>query len=76
MKQLRLLWREDVVHHEDDEHFDCGMWVPVTPCAQRKAKIICEVQNAVYGPGSHWIEEREHADQFFDGVVLRGHCDL
>ncbi|MGJ7538538.1 MULTISPECIES: hypothetical protein [unclassified Variovorax] len=65
-KKIRLFWREDIVHHEDDEHFDCGMWVAATASARRQAKIICEVQNAVYGPGSHWVEERGQGDSSSD----------
>lgn len=70
MKQLRLFWREDIVHDDDDEHFDCGMWVPATPSARQQAKTICEVQNAIYGPGSHWIEVRELEDGGDGGLAL------
>ena len=57
--QIRVHWRWDVRHHEDDEHHDGGMWGPATAAARREARIVCEVQNAVYGAGSHWIEERD-----------------
>ena len=59
MKQICVNWRSSVVHDEDDEHRDDGLWVPETPAARREAQMICEVQNAIYGHGSHWIEERE-----------------
>lgn len=57
--QVRVYWRADVIHADDDYHHDEGLWAAATPQARREAHAICEVQNAVYGTGTHWVEERE-----------------
>jgi hypothetical protein len=31
MKEIRLCWSANVVHHEDDEQHDGGLWHPDTP---------------------------------------------
>lgn len=56
--QLRVFWRNDVEHHDDDPHHDFGIWVAATMEAKREAATICQVQNAIYGKDTHWIEGR------------------
>ncbi|MGF6346740.1 hypothetical protein QF040_001453 [Variovorax sp. W2I14] len=66
-KQIRVCWRSDIAHHEDDEHCDGGLWVEMTCAALREAAAICEVQDARHGAGSHWIAERTRSDSEFAG---------
>ncbi len=58
MKEIRLCWAAHVVHHED-ELKDGGLWTPATEDARRDYQIVADAGNEVYGPGSHWVEERE-----------------
>lgn len=58
MKEIRLCWAEHVVHHEDRVK-DGGLWTPATEEACRDFQIVAETGNEIYGPGSHWVEERE-----------------
>jgi len=36
-----------------------GVWALDTPENRKDYEIIVEVGNDVYGPGTHWLEERE-----------------
>jgi hypothetical protein len=58
MKEIRLRWREDISHHEYEIR-DGGLWHPDTPENREKLQTIMEAAVEAYGPGSHWIEERE-----------------
>lgn len=58
MKEIRLCWAAYVVHHEDQIR-DGGLWVPANEESRRDYQIIVEVCDEIYGPRSHWIEERE-----------------
>lgn len=59
MKEIRLRWsivgRESII----DEPIQAGLWFPDTPENRRDLEIIAEAGNHTYGPGTHWIEERE-----------------
>ncbi len=76
MRQIRLCWRAHIEHaeHEIDIHRE---WAPVTPEVRRDLSIIARTANELYGPHSHWVEEREarrpQADPRlrFDPRVLR-----
>lgn len=56
--EIRVYWRDDVEHHEDDQHHDHGIWMAATEANSREAITICQIQNARYGVNSHWVEER------------------
>lgn len=58
MRQIRLCWHAHVEHaeHEIYTHRD---WSPATPEVRRDLAIIVRTANELYGPRSHWVEERE-----------------
>ena len=58
MRQIRLCWHAHVQHadHEIESHRD---WSPATPEVRRDLAIIVKTANDLYGPRSHWVEERE-----------------
>jgi diguanylate cyclase (GGDEF)-like protein len=58
MRQIRLCWHAHVQHtdHEIEAHRD---WSPATPEVRRDLAIIVKTANDLYGPRSHWVEERE-----------------
>ena len=58
MRQIRLCWNEHVRHaeHEIVAHRD---WTPASPELRRDLAIIAKTANELYGPRSHWVEERE-----------------
>jgi hypothetical protein len=55
MKQIRLCWRFDVVHHEDRPNPCAGEWMVADFKGRRHMKIILEAALEVYGPGSHRV---------------------
>lgn len=58
MRQIRLCWHAHVQHaeHQIETHRD---WSPATPEVRRDLAIIVKTANDLYGPRSHWVEERE-----------------
>ena len=58
MRQIRLCWHAHVQHaeHEIDTHRE---WALATPEVRRDLSIIARTANELYGPRSHWVEERE-----------------
>lgn len=60
MTEIRLCWRPDIVHHEDTLRFS-QEWLEATPKNRRAVELVLNVALDVYGPGSHWIEERDAA---------------
>src|SRR4051812_32159653 len=77
MREIRLRWNDHVSHagHEVDAH---AKWARATAEVRRDLEIIVKTANGVYGPRSHWIEEREarRPDRSsrlrFDQRVLQG----
>lgn len=61
MKEMRLCWRDDIVHGKDDQVQNGGNWMEATFENRREMKIILEAALKVYGPGSHWLEQRDTA---------------
>ena len=58
MKEIRIRWRPNVVHR-DDEPGDVSLWQPYTPQALRELQLIVDAANEVHGEATHWVEERE-----------------
>ena len=58
-KQIRVCW--SIVGRMDMNGvpINGGVWHPGTPEFRRDLTIIAESGNEAYGPGTHWIEERE-----------------
>ncbi|MDM0037940.1 GGDEF domain-containing protein [Variovorax sp. J22G21] len=58
MRQIRLCWNEHVQHadHEIHAHHD---WTTASPEVRHDLAIIAKTANELYGPRSHWVEERE-----------------
>ncbi|MDM0056387.1 GGDEF domain-containing protein [Variovorax fucosicus] len=58
MRQIRLCWNEHVQHadHEIHAHRD---WTTASPEVRHDLAIIAKTANELYGPRSHWVEERE-----------------
>jgi hypothetical protein len=61
LSMIRLRWRADIVHDAESEEQrpDCGPWFPRTPENLRMLRIMRQYGIGTFGPGSHWIEERE-----------------
>ena len=59
MTEIRVRW--NIVGRENRiyEEIFGGVWAPDTPENRQDYKTIVEVGCEVYGPGSHWLEERE-----------------
>ncbi|RYF39516.1 MAG: hypothetical protein EOO27_49095, partial [Comamonadaceae bacterium] len=58
MREIRLRWKDRVSHagHEIKAH---ARWMRASAEIRRDLEIIVRTANEVYGPNSHWIEERE-----------------
>lgn len=77
MREIRLRWSDHVSHkgHEVGAH---AQWARATAEVRRDLEIIVKTANGVYGPRSHWIEEREarrpdrKSRLRFDQRVLQG----
>lgn len=59
MKEIRLAWNVVGRENQIGEPIMAGVWHPDTPENRRDLEIMAEAGNDAYGPGSHWIEERE-----------------
>jgi hypothetical protein len=62
MKEIRLRWIAGEAHIEAESapRRPCGgLWRPDTPENRETLQKIVEAAVEAYGPGSHWIEERE-----------------
>lgn len=59
MTEIRLAW--SVVGREDltGRPIQAGLWQPDNEENRRTLQIIVDSGNETYGPGTHWIEERE-----------------
>ncbi|AMM23904.1 hypothetical protein [Variovorax sp. PAMC 28711] len=77
MREIRLRWKDRVSHaeHEIETH---ARWTRTSAEIRRDLEIIVRTANELYGPRSHWIEEREarqpdrKARLRFDRRVLQG----
>ena len=58
MQEIRLRWSEGF-REEDGSPKDGGLWHPDTPENRETLELLMESGNETYGPGTHWIEERE-----------------
>jgi hypothetical protein len=62
MKEIRLRWvaGEEHIAAESAPRRPCGgLWRPDTPENRETLENIVKDALKAYGPGSHWIEERE-----------------
>ncbi|MDR6858104.1 hypothetical protein [Variovorax guangxiensis] len=62
MKEIRLRWvaGEEHIATESAPRRPCGgLWRPDSPENRETLQNIVEAAIEAYGPGSHWIEERE-----------------
>lgn len=59
MREIRMGWnivgRENLVGHP----IQGGVWQPDNPENRNALEIIIEAGNWAYGPGTHWLEERD-----------------
>lgn len=58
-KQIRVCWSIIGRTGTDGLPNNGGIWHPDTPEFRRDLQIVAESGNEAYGPGTHWIEERE-----------------
>jgi diguanylate cyclase (GGDEF)-like protein len=80
MREIRLRWSEHVSHagHEIEAH---RHWAAANVEKRRDLAIIARTANDLYGPRSHWVEEREarqpdrDARLRYDQRVLDGDAD-
>ena len=59
MLEIRVAWQFGLHENEAGEPLGGGVWFPDTPENRRDLTIVVEEGNAVAGPGSHWLEERQ-----------------
>ena len=62
MREIRLRWvaGEEHIAAESAPRRPCGgLWHPDTPENREALQKIVETAIETYGPGSHWLEERE-----------------
>ena len=59
MNEIRVRWIFGL--HENDAGMptDGGTWFPDNESNRRDLEIIVEAGNESYGPGTHWLEERQ-----------------
>lgn len=59
MKEIRVAW--SVVGRKSiaNEEIQAGLWHPKTEQTMHDMEIVRDSGNEAYGPGTHWIEERE-----------------
>ena len=62
MREIRICWKSDVVHHVDEVKVDGGLWERATPDSRSYLDIVLESINEVHGAGSHWIAERNRVE--------------
>jgi hypothetical protein len=58
MKEIRLCW-SSMVSHLKHEIQPTANWQPRSNDLRLDYEIIARAGNEVYGPETHWIEERE-----------------
>jgi hypothetical protein len=58
MIEIRLCWLPGVVHRKDDHVESGGKWMRATLQVRSDMKTLLEIATEIYGPGTHWIEER------------------
>jgi hypothetical protein len=58
MKEIRLRWSAGM-SKEDGTPGIGGLWHPDTPENRETLEQCMAAGNETYGPGTHWIEERE-----------------
>lgn len=59
MMEIRLAW--SIVGRTDPtgRPIQAGLWQPDNAENRRTLQVIADSGNEAYGPGTHWIEERE-----------------
>lgn len=57
--EIRLGWSVVGRHNSDNKSIQAGLWQPDTSENRKALNIIAKSGNEAYGPGTHWIEERE-----------------
>ncbi|MES2533818.1 MAG: GGDEF domain-containing protein [Pseudomonadota bacterium] len=76
MTQIRICSSQHVRQHQPVPGY--ANWTESSPAVRRDFEIIIETANELFGPGTHWLEEREtphnsHArESTFDVAWLRG----
>jgi hypothetical protein len=58
MQEIRLRWSKGF-RKDDGSPNDGGVWHPDTPENRKTLELVMESGNETYGPGTHWLEERE-----------------
>jgi len=58
MQEIRLCWSRGQVD-ENGRPVTGGRWFPATPVNRELAERVRQAGEAIYGVGSHWIEERK-----------------
>lgn len=58
-KQIRLAWSIEGRKNSERKPIDGGLWFPDTQKFRRDLQIVADAGNEVYGPGTHWIEQKQ-----------------
>lgn len=59
MNEIRVRWQMGLHEDASGNPSDGGVWFPDTPESRRDLEIIVEAGCENYGPGSHWLEQRQ-----------------
>lgn len=59
MNEIRVRWQMGLHEYAAGNPSDGGVWFPDTPESWRDIEIIVEAGCETYGPGSHWLEQRQ-----------------
>lgn len=57
--EILLGWSVVGRRNSANKPIQAGLWQPDTSENRKALNIIAESGNEAYGPGTHWIEERE-----------------
>lgn len=58
LMELRLRWTDEVIE-EDKTVIPLGLWHPDTPRNRDRLAFAAYMGNRLFGPDTHWIEERQ-----------------
>lgn len=59
LREIRLGWSIEGRLNQVGEPIQGGVWQPDTPDNRHDVTTLAEAGNWAYGPGTHWVEERE-----------------
>lgn len=59
MKEIRSRWDPTRVNRTDHANGGCGPWMPNSRQNRLSLNVLVYAATQVFGPGTHWIDERQ-----------------